>query len=70
MFGVPKEAEMLKELKFVVKLLCFSAKFTIFGHFGKFFALYSILAEKQHNLTTNVSSLSFSASFGTPNVTS
>ena len=37
----------------------------IFVRFGRFFELYSILAEKQCTKTTNSSFLNFSASFDT-----
>ena len=36
--------------------------------FGRFFEVYSILAEKQHNLTKNSSSLTFSASLDPSNI--
>ena len=73
------EAEKVKELEFVVKLRCFSAKMesTLKKHhtvlfpcfFGRFFEVYSILAEKQRNLTTKLRSLSYFASFKTPYIT-
>ena len=42
--------------------------FKVFVHFWRFFEDYSILAEKQRNLTTNSSPLRFPASFDPPNV--
>ena len=74
-----KEAERIKELEFVVKLCCVlsqnrinfkkPSKTILFPRvlvvFERFFKLYSILAEKQRNLTTNSSSLILSTSFAT-----